>query len=584
MVSRRTALGLLLGTPLAAQTTILPLRDLRPGTIATGRTVFQGDRIEEFRVEILGVLENAGPRQSIILGRLSGPTIERTGVMQGMSGSPVYVDGKLLGAVAMAFPFSKEPIAGIRPIEEMLRAALGPSVTTPRPPSLQALRLDEALPARASVRVGDSQLVPIATPVSFGGFTVGTLTQFAPQLRTLGLEPRQGMNGGGAPRTSSSDPSRLQPGSMISVQLMSGDFSVGADGTVTHVEGNRVYGFGHPFLSVGDTEFPFARAEVIALLPNVSTSFKISTAREWMGTILEDRSAAIAGEIGRRATTIPLALDVTGRGLPPSQYRIEVVHHRLLTPFLVQMAVYSALDTTQRTLGAGTIRLRGEVNFADNTPPLQLDNAFASDFNAPIQAATAAAIPLSYVLQSGFDSLKVRDIRLSLAADTRERVYQIDQVYASRRQVRPGDAVQVTAVFLGVDGHEESRTVPFTVPVGAPLGPLNITVADAVSSNVADYFQLTAPPRSKAQAVAQANALRPNQRAYVRVWRANPGFQVPGATLSDPPTSLALILGRTQAGLGNAIAARNAKLVEVPIDLGDAVVSGGRTIQVDVKE
>ena len=264
----------------AAPPVIFPLKDVRAGQRGVGRTVFSGTRVEQFDVEILGVLENIGPKQSIILARLSGGPLALTGVMQGMSGSPVYIDGKLLGAVAMGFPGAKEAITCIRPIEEMLR--------------VEPVTQRAAIP-RMKADVSGARLEDLSTPLAFSGFSATALERFTPQLRDLGMDPRQGVGSGGRIPDALGDPARLEAGSMISVQLLTGDMSVSADGTVTAIDGNKIYAFGHRFLSSGTTEFPFARAEVLALLPNVSSSFKISRAVEWMGTVTEDRNAAIAG-------------------------------------------------------------------------------------------------------------------------------------------------------------------------------------------------------------------------------------------------------------------------------------------------
>jgi hypothetical protein len=270
-----------------AQTGILGIKDIHAGQKGVGRTVFSGTKVEEFQVEVLGVLENIGPKQNLILGRLSGGPLEKTGVLQGMSGSPVWVDGKLIGAVALAFPFSKEPIAGIRPIEEMLAQRAVPA------PSGQA---------RAEVKFGENRLIEVATPVSFSGFTSRAVEHFAGDWRRLGLEPLQGVGGQSA---KPSTPAKLEPGSMISVQLVTGDMGVAADGTVTHIDGQRVYAFGHRFLSLGSAELPFAQSEVIALLPNLASSFKISNGHEHLGVITSDGNAAIAGVVGKRAPMIP---------------------------------------------------------------------------------------------------------------------------------------------------------------------------------------------------------------------------------------------------------------------------------------
>ncbi len=318
--------------PASAALTIMPLQDVRAGMHGVGKTVFSGDKVENFDVEILGILENTGPKQSIILGRLTGGPLEHTGVLQGMSGSPVYIDGKLIGAVALAFPYSKDPIAGIRPIEEMLRVDSLPS--TPAP-----LRLADIKPALTGF--GDARMIDVATPVSFSGFTSAAIEQFAPQMRGLGLEPRQGIALGGAPIDRMGDPSKLQPGSMISVELMIGDMSVGADGTLTAIDGKEVYAFGHRFLAIGsDRRFTFTRSEVMTLLANVNTSFKISSARELMGVISQDRDTAITGSLGARANMTPLDITVTQESKPVGEYHMRIVNDRLLSPYLLQMAVF----------------------------------------------------------------------------------------------------------------------------------------------------------------------------------------------------------------------------------------------------
>ena len=233
------------------------LKDIRPGLRGTGSTVFTGDRVEDFGVEILGVLDNFGPKESLILARLSGGPLEHTGVMEGMSGSPVYIDGKLVGAVAMAFPFAKDPIAAIRPIEDMVRPS---AVGSTAPAAAANQRLALALASRDLTRLltprgpspaGSDRMIEIATPLSFGGFSRGTLDAFAPQLRALGLEPRQAITTGSSPQGQMGNPADLHPGSMISVQLLAGDLSVGASGTVTYIEGSRIYAFGPRCLDVG---------------------------------------------------------------------------------------------------------------------------------------------------------------------------------------------------------------------------------------------------------------------------------------------------------------------------------------------
>lgn len=585
-VPRLLPLVLFLASGVCAQTAaFFPLRDLKPGMTGVGKTVFAGDRVEEFRVEILGVLENVGPKQSLILARLSGGPLERTSVLQGMSGSPVYIGGRLVGAVAMAFPWAKEPVAGIRPIEEMMRAGAGPP-DRPRRAAVQPgdTDLTRPLPRPEEILAGGVGLADVATPVSFGGFTTATIEHFAPRLRALGLEPRQGMRAGGRRSERMGSPAALQPGSMISVQLMAGDMSIGADGTVTHIDGSRVYAFGHRFLSVGSTALPFARAEVIALLPTLSTSFKISTAKELMGTISQDRNTAIIGELGRRTPMVPMTITMSRNGRKLDSYDMRMVDDRFLAPLLMQMAVFSSIDATERTVGAGSLRVTGEIELQGSPSPIKVDNMYAADNGSALLASLSTAVPVAWVLQSGFDALALRKVALNIESFGEKKQLQIDQVTAARGQVRPGEKVELHTVLVGDNGAEVTRKVEYQVPVGARPGPLYFTVADGATINVQEFRVLAGnPPKSVEQLIATVNNMRANTKAYVRVWRADPAFQLEGVELPDPPPSAALILGG-QASAGTVQQTRNAKVAELEISAGDMVISGSKTIQVEVKE
>ncbi len=566
----------------AGQIAIFPLREVHAGQHAIGKTVFQGNKIEEFQVEILGILENVGPRQNVILARLSGGPLAETGVMQGMSGSPVYMDGRLMGAVALAFNFSKEPIAGIRPIEEML--AVGDPGQPPAAPKVASNKAASNADASGSkLDSFVSKLIDIATPVSFSGFTTGTLDQFAPQLKKLGLEPRQGVSSGGKLPPKLGAPASLRPGDMIAVELLSGDMSVGAEGTVTAVDGKRIYAFGHQFMSVGNTELPFARAEVITLLPNLNSSFKISSPLEWMGAITQDRSTSIYGELGRKAETIPVSLTVKDGRRAPLVYHMQMIQDRVLSPYIVQTAVYSAMDATERTLGLASYSLRGGVEFVDGAPPLKLDNTYAGDYNVPLQASSGVSAPLASILGAGFDALKIKSINLEIEASERKRFLQVDQITASPKQVHPGGTVELAVTLTGENGLEVQKSVRYRVPVGATAGALNFTVSDGSLSNALDYQQLSEPPKSPTQLVSFLNGLRPNTNAYVRVWRTDPAFQVQGQDLPNPPPSVGLILARAQATQGVWVP-RGSKIDELQIATGDVVVSGSKTAQVEVTE
>jgi hypothetical protein len=587
----RLLCGLLVAVSLYAQTGFFPVAEVRPGMQGIGKTIFSGNLIEEFKVEILGVLENAGPKQSLILARLAGGPLASTGVMQGMSGSPVYINGRLLGAVAMTFTYSKEPIAAIRPIADLIRA--GETGAARRPAARASLAdtdLMRGFEPVGSVLAGGSRLVDIATPLSFSGFARGTVERFAPQLRAVGLEPQQGLAGGGRLQPGLGKPSAIQPGSMISVQLLTGDMTVGADGTVTYVDGNRVYAFGHKLMSMGSTDIPFARSEVLALVPNLATSFKISAPREWMGTIHEDRNTGVVGELGRRATMVPISIALThhpdsASGGVQSKYEMEMVSDSLLSPLLVQMAVSSAVESTERTMGSATLSVRGEIQMQGSTVPIRIANTYSGEVGLPDQASLAAAVPLAYALQNDFDNLRPKSIRIEIDSYEARKQVQIGQVWTSRREVKPGESVDLMMVLSGPQGVESTHKATYRVPAGAKTGTLCFTVADGSTTNTTEYRQfLDTAPRSSAQLIAFLNGLHDNTKAYVRVWRPEASYNVGGYNLPSPPPSVGQILSRMDPAMAPMLAAQGSKVAEFEVGADGMVVSGSKTVQVEITQ
>jgi hypothetical protein len=235
-------------------------------------------------------------------------------------------------------------------------------------------------------------------------------------------------------------------------------------------------------------------------------------------------------------------------------------------------------------VGNASYSIAGEVEF-ENGSPLRLNNMYAGEFNVPMQASLGAAVPLAYVMQSGFDTLQPKRIALEIEAFDRKRQMQIDQVWPSRREVRPGEGVELTVVLAGENGAELVRKATYRVPVGAPAGPLQFTVADANTINLTEYRQMLGmPAKSASQLITFMNSLRANTRAYVRVWRPDPAYDVQGETFASPPPSLGMILSRSQGTLGGASLAGNSKIAELEISAGEMVISGSKTIQVEIKE
>ncbi len=378
-------LGLAIGLP--AQTSTFPVDELRPGMVGVGKTVFEGNRLEEFKVHILGVLRNViGPRRNLILAKLEGGPLANTGVIAGMSGSPVYIDGRLVGAVSYSLgQFSKEPIAGITPIGEMTEAATLPALRR------QAARVELPFPItqeglRASLRQafswvrpfadspGDVQvfgdgsvnasigtlLRPISTPLTLGGFDAGVIEPVASAFREQGFVPV--MAGGAAQESAASSPLPLRPGDPIGVALMSGDLELGATGTVTAVDGDRVYAFGHPFYGLGPTQFPMTRAYVHVVLPSLLSSMKIASTGDVIGTMSQDRATTIAGTLGPGPAMIPIDLALTSERGTRKTFKMAMVNDQLFTPLLAYLSILNTLTSYERQNGVASYAIRGTAS------------------------------------------------------------------------------------------------------------------------------------------------------------------------------------------------------------------------------
>jgi len=571
----RVLVCLLLLAGLSGAQNFFPLKDVRAGMHGVGRTVFQGERIDEFQVEILGVLENLGPHQTIVLARLSGGPLAETGVLQGMSGSPVYIDGKLLGAVALGFPFSKEPIAGIQPIENMLAYA-----------TFGAGEKRAALPARLAAAPNELTNFPVA--VSFAGFSAAALSAYTGRFSELGFHLQQGVS----PMQKASAASEIVPGSMISVGLITGDMNMTADGTVTYVDGKRIYAFGHRFLDAGSVELPFAHSEVIVSIPTLNSSFKLSAPHEWVGTIVSDRSTAVAGEIGRPPHTVPLTIAVNSTTTGNHVYHMQVANDRLLTPFLSQTALFSTIDATEKSIGAATLRIEGRAEFENGLPALVLRDVYVSDNALAQQAAASAIVPLSFVAGGGFADVKMKSLTFTITQLDSKHQLRLSQAWVSAHEARPGDTVTISALLAGDNGYETVRSAKFKIPIGAPLGLLNFTIGDATLQNFADFAGLTPSSlQSAARLIEAVNEYRSSEGLYVRIWRQQPAFVVggpgPDSEMPDPPPSAMLILADPSASAsGNtlSVAARGSEAGQLTIALPGYAVSGAKTVTVEVRE
>jgi len=610
--ARRLSLGAALAFTLVvsvpAESPHLRVEDIEPGMKGVGRTVFAGDAVEEFTVEVLGVLRNVlGPSRNLILARLEGGPLAHTGVIAGMSGSPVYIDGKLVGAVSYSLgAFSKEPIAGITPIGEMIEAAQlparRPAVTRaaadlPVTPASFAEIVRTAFapaffassPAHVQVVVAPAsgpvapalgpQLRPIATPLVLGGFAGEVSELLATAFAGSGFTPLTGLAGGTGPIPSSKRP--LQPGDAVGVNLIAGDLLLGGTGTVTHVDGDRVYAFGHPFYNLGPTEFPMTRAYVHTLLPSLFSSSKLSTTGDVIGTFRQDRATTIAGTLGDGPSMLPIRLVLeTDRGFRRS-FSFEVVRDQLFTPLLTYFSVLNTLQSYERQYGAATFSVKGRAQVRHHGD-LTFEDLFTGE-SPSVGAASAIAVPLTFLLRNEFESVDIEGLDITISSSEEPRTATIERIWLDTTRVRPGATVPLKILTRSYRGDEVAREIPLTIP-GNATGTLTIMVADGV--RLAEWEQREAGRHPQqalgvAQMVRALNETRRNNRLYVRLLSPSAGAVVGGEPLSSLPPSVLSVHESDRSG-GQFAPLRNATLGEWDLPT-DYAIAGARFLTVSLE-
>ena len=603
------ALAALLGVSARTTTALMPIDEIRPGMSGIGRTVFQGTELKEFKVHILGVLRNVqGPKRDLILARLEGGPLAETGVAQGMSGSPVYIDGRLIGAVSYSIgAFSKEAIAGITPIAEMKDATAMPArrasqrarlelpITREgltaalaavhdriapfarRPADVQAI----GMPAAAGAQMG-AMLRPIATPLVMGGFEPDVLDFMAGAFRGAGFTPVVG-GGAAAAEQAPRSTSPLREGDAIGVSLVSGDLEMGATGTVTHIDGDRVYAFGHPFYNLGPAEFPMTRAYVYTMLPSLMTSFKISSLGETIGTMQQDRATAIAGTLGKGPTLVPMRVTLQsdrGGARTTRSLTFDLVDDQLFTPLVAYVAMFNTITSYERQFGAATVTMQSRARFKGHAD-LKVDDVYAGD-NPILGASAAVAGPLSLLLANDLEPVDLEALDVTVTTTETPRTTTIERVWLDDIRPRPGRTVPLKVLTRSYRGDETISTVPIEIPANAPR-ELTVLVTDGRQLNVIEQRELrrSIQPQSVAQMLRVLNDTRRNNRIYVRLVTGTPGAVVNGEAMAAlPPSVLAVLEGDRNGGSFTPI--RSATLGEWEIAM-DSAVSGTRVLTVTVE-
>lgn len=570
---------------------IMNVDEIMPGMKGYGKTVFTGGRIEIFNVEVLGILRNWEAKSNMILIRMSGGPLEKTGIIAGMSGSPVYISNRLIGAVAYGWSFAKEPIAGVTPINEMKDTLLNipsrekgtlpvsgwdipsfsqdslitPSATTAMMP-----------PEISDYEAGKTALTPILSPLAVSGVESDILQKMQPFFHAYGLYPVQG--GSSAPHPDNPERSRLVPGASVAAILIRGDLSAAVVGTVTYVEGDKVLAFGHPFLQTGNADLPMASAYVYTVLSSQSNSVKMASPVEIVGRIHQDRRAGIAGILGESPRMIPCHIEVEGS--QRLKYNFEIVNNKLLTPSLTLMAAQSAVLSTERKVGEKSVRITLSAHIEGREKPVVIENVFY-ELDQSWFSLNHIVQPFTMIINNQFRDVHLTSIDLKISVlDFRKTAY-IESIRVDKKQVKPGDTLQVDVCLKPFTGEKFYQTVFMRIPEDTlPGSILNLTACDAtygqtlnLGRSAGKYF-----PTNFEQLIRYVENMERNNNLTVRILLAKKGLTYKGEGFPSLPASMLSIMSYSNySGIGPLF---DEVVSRIPMEY---VLNGNQTIPISVK-
>jgi hypothetical protein len=593
--------------PKAGPVQIMKSSELKPGMTGTAWTVFTGTEPEAVPIEIIGLWKNAwGPKQDVIIAKMGGKA-QRTNVAGGMSGSPVYIDGKLIGAVALRLSvFSPDAICGITPIELMLEIndldqsrppdARTPDKAQPRAQvAVPSELLAQAVAAGASPNLVHQAplLTPIDTPLTFSGFNENVLHEFGPMFQQLGVSAVQGGGAGNAiyaTKPAADWKNSLQPGGVVAGVLVSGDMGVTGLGTVTYNDGKRVLAFGHPFFNLGPVNMPMSKGEVLMVLSSQFQPNKIANATEIVGELTQDRHSGIMGVLGQESGMIPVSVNVRTFGAGPvasseKKFRFNVFVNQKWTPYLMMVTLFNTVSGVNEFMEEATYRLTGEVEM-DGQPNISLTTMQAAGdipMPAPMLLAGWWGDKFNRLFLNSVKTPKLKSVNVNVDLLPDRRVASIENAWAASSDVRPGDDLPVKVFLRPYRGEQIEREFTIHIPAGLAKGDHRILLSDADTANrmqtiaghLNHYIDLP-------QTVSLINQERSNNKMYVSLLQSSPTAYYDDKTMPSLPASVLNVMQTGRAATRPVVTSPESATQQAAIPF-DYVVSGSYSLKITVK-
>ncbi|HMK30136.1 MAG TPA: SpoIVB peptidase S55 domain-containing protein [Terriglobales bacterium] len=564
----------------------MAVSEIRPGMKGVALTVFQGTQPEPMEIEVLGVLNNAiGPKQDMILIRLKGTKPEYTGVVAGMSGSPVYVDGKLIGALAFRIgEFSKEPIAGVTPIAQMLEINELDRSVLPADAKYNASGPQGAEktagPGAGSGPLGNlaSMMTPIETPLVFSGFTEDAVRRFGSQFASAGVVPVMGAGS----VTDQKQPEPLIPGAAVSAVLVRGDLNIAATCTVTYLDADHLLACGHPLLKFGQVDIPMTKANVVATLPSPLNAFKIINTTEQVGSFVQDRNSGMLGRFRKEPDMIPVTLSVRGISRPRN-FHYSVLNNARLTPVAVMATAYSILQGLNEYGDDVTYRFQGRID-VNGYPEVKMQDMFSpTDSSTPTAASLALSLGERFgrIYDNPYAKPSIKSVQLDLELVPERRWARLEGARTDITEARPGDDIVVEAALRPYRGERIVRRIPVRIPTSVPKGTLRILVSDGDTIDRMRRMAPTARRLDLASTISMLNNERSNYKLYVSLLEANPEAMVEDKIMPSVPLSIMNVMDGMR-GTQDMVVLGESAVNEASTAL-DFVVSGAQIITLNVK-
>lgn len=585
-----TSLGAFGVEPKHSEVQILPEDQVKAGMRGVAYTVFEGVKPEPMEVEILGILRNvAGPKSDVILARLHGQKVEYTGIVAGMSGSPVYIDGKLVGAIAYRIgQFSKEPIAGITPVASMMEideidktqsSVMSRGLGSEKKEISRSSGPSLAVPSEDQSSGFADLLKPIETPLVFTGFREDTMQLFSKQFADAGIIPVMGAGS----VSNDKQPEPLEPGSAVSAILVRGDMNIAGTCTVTYLDDSHLLACGHPLLQSGSVDIPMAKATVLATLPSPANSFKIVNTTEAVGAFVQDRRTGIMGRFDREPHMIPVTLTFHGISHPKT-FHYQVLNNAKITPAAMMATVFNALQGMNEYGEDTTYRLQGSINLL-GYPKLSVQNMYAPlDGGTPTAYGIALSIGdnFSRIFENPYETPKIEGVELDFDLLRERRSARLETARTDVTEARPGDEITIETLLRPYRGESILRHIPVKIPTSTPRGTLRILVSDG---DTLDKLHRVPPAMSHhldlGSTIAMLNKEHSNSDVYVSLLEANPQAMVDDKVMPTLPLSVINVMDGLRGSQDMILVGESAvDEASTPVDY---VVSGSQIITLNIK-